>query len=68
MERSVRLACERRQSFIVTTMTGRRTLDESVRAAQNQPQVALPLARVMVMWPIVVSALAPCQWRSPALT
>ena len=33
-----------------------------------QPQVALPLARVMVMWPIVVSALAPCQWRSPALT
>ncbi len=38
------------------------------RAARNQPQVALPLARVMVMWPIVVSALAPCQWRSPALT
>lgn len=33
-----------------------------------QPQVALPLASVMVMWPIVVSALAPCQWRSPALT
>src|SRR5262249_33635952 len=33
-----------------------------------QPQVALPLARVMVIWPIVVSALAPCQWRSPALT
>jgi hypothetical protein len=29
--------------------------------------VAWPPTAVIVMWPIVVSALAPCQWRSPAL-
>ena len=38
---------------------------ESTVAAQ--PHLAWPPASVIVMWPIVVSALAPCQWRSPAL-
>src|SRR4051812_9539984 len=33
----------------------------------SQPHLAWPPASVIVMWPIVVSALAPCQWRSPAL-
>ena len=32
-----------------------------------QPHFAWPPTAVMVMWPIVVVALAPCQWRSPAL-
>ena len=32
-----------------------------------QPQTALLPTSVIVMWPMVVSALAPCQWRSPAL-
>ena len=31
------------------------------------PHLAWPPTSVIVMWPIVVSALAPCQWRSPAL-
>jgi hypothetical protein len=30
-------------------------------------QIVLLPTNVIVMWPIVVSALAPCQWRSPAL-
>src|SRR3954452_4949371 len=35
--------------------------------ARAQPHLAWPPASVIVMCPIVVSALAPCQWRSPAL-
>src|ERR1700730_18366053 len=35
--------------------------------ARSYPQVALLPTAVIVMCPIVVSALAPCQWRSPAL-
>src|SRR5580704_17020090 len=36
-------------------------------AERDYPQVAWPPTEVIVICPIVVLALAPCQWRSPAL-
>src|SRR5439155_775489 len=39
----------------------------ALSGAMNYPQVALLPTAVIVMCPIVESALAPCQWRSPAL-
>lgn len=59
-----------RESWIAVAIgaSKHRSVEARSEHARGQPQVALPLANVMVMWPIVVSAFAPCQWRSPAFT